>query len=310
VRDDLDAAYRAARERRTVRLASTGTGAQEWATRLARAALDVTNSPFATEVPYWAALTAPYDDLPLDHPQAKATNADAQTVIQTIDADLTRAALTEANTAYRTQMIELLIAALAQSLGLPRCRIELEGHGREALFDDADVSRTLGWLTSHYPVQFTVESTPAATLGVVKDTLRAVPNKGLGFRVLRHYGDETLRAALAAVPRPHVTFNYLGQFDAPREAALVPRFGGVGCERDPAGPIGNALAIHAYVDGDTARTLKIHWVYGGTQFERTTIEALAQRFETALGELTAACAARLAQRGGGATPGDYPLARA
>ncbi|MBB5542034.1 non-ribosomal peptide synthetase [Paraburkholderia fungorum] len=308
--DDLDAAYRAARERRTVRLASTGTRAQDWAARLARAALDVTNSPFAAEVPYWAALTAPYDDLPLDHPQARATNADAQTVVQTIGADLTRAALTEANAAYRTQMLELLIAALAQSLGLPRCRIELEGHGREALFDDVDVSRTPGWLTSHYPLQFTVESTSAATLCVVKDALRAVPNKGLGFGVLRHYGDATVRAALAAVPRPRVTFNYLGQFDASREAALVPRFGGVGCERDPAGPIGNALAIHAYVDGDTARTLKIHWVYGATQFERATIEALAERFETALGELTTACAARLAQRGGGATPGDYPLARA
>ncbi|HZZ06063.1 non-ribosomal peptide synthetase [Paraburkholderia sp.] len=307
--DDLDTAYRAARERRTVRLASTGTSAQEWAERLACAARDATNSPFAAEVPYWTALTAPYDDLPLDHPHATATNADAQTVIQTIDADLTRAALTEANAAYRTQMIELLIAALVQSLGMPRCRIELEGHGREALFDDADVSRTPGWLTSHYPVQFTGESTPAATLGAVKDTLRAVPNKGLGFGVLRHYGDATPRAALAAVPRPHVTFNYLGQFDAPREAALVPCFGGVGCERDPAGPISNALAIHAYIDGDAARTLKIHWVYGATQFERATIEALAQRFETALAELSAACAARLAQRGGGATPGDYPLAR-
>ncbi|CAE6772552.1 non-ribosomal peptide synthetase [Paraburkholderia domus] len=307
--DDLDAAYRAARERRTVRLASTGTSAQEWAARLARAALDVTNSPFAAEVPYWAALTAPYDDLPLDHPQATATNADAQTVIQTIDADLTRAALTEANAAYRTQMIELLIAALAQSLGMSRCRIELEGHGREALFDDADASRTLGWLTSHYPVQFTVESTPAATLGAIKDTLRAVPNKGLGFGVLRHYGDATTRAMLAAVPRPHATFNYLGQFDAPREAALVPRFGGAGRERDPAGPIGNALAIHAYIDGDTTRTLKIHWVYGATQFERATIGALAQRFETALAGLTVACAARLTQHGGGATPGDYPLAR-
>jgi len=324
--DDLDAAYRAARERRTVRLASTGTSAQEWAARLARAALDATNShtatevsrsatadatnsPFAAEMPYWAALAAPYDDLPLDHPEATATNADAQTVIQTIDAELTRAVLTEANAAYRTQMIELLIAALAQSLGMSRCRIELEGHGREALFDDADASRTLGWLTSHYPVQFAVESTPAATLGAVKDTLRAVPNKGLGFGVLRHYGDATTRATLAAVPRPHVTFNYLGQFDASREAALVPRFGGAGCERDLAGPIGNALAIHAYVDGDTERTLKIHWVYGATQFERATIEALAQRFETALAGLTAACAARLAQRGGGATPGDYPLAR-
>ncbi|MFM0624888.1 amino acid adenylation domain-containing protein [Paraburkholderia xenovorans] len=308
--DDVDAAYRAACERRSLRLASTGTSAQEWAARLARAALDITNSPFAAELPYWTTLAAPYDDLPLDRPQAKASNADAQSVIQTIGADLTRAALTEANAAYRTQMIELLIAALAQSLDMPVCRIELEGHGREALFDDVDVSRTPGWLTSHYPVQFALESTPAATLGAVKDTLRAVPNKGLGFGVLRHYGDTATRAALAAVQRPHVTFNYLGQFDAPREAALVPRFGGVGCERDPAGPIGNALAIHAYIDGDATRTLKVHWVYGATQFERATVEVIAQRFESALADLTAACAARLAQRGGGATPGDYPLARA
>ncbi|VVD34166.1 non-ribosomal peptide synthetase [Paraburkholderia dioscoreae] len=308
--DDLEAAYRAACERRSVRLAPTGTSAQEWAARLARAALDTANSPFAAEIPYWTAHAAPYDDLPLDRPQARATNADAQSVIQTIGADLTRAALTEANAAYRTQMIELLIAALAQSLGLPVCRIELEGHGREALFDDVDVSRTPGWLTSHYPVQFALESTPAATLGAVKDTLRGVPNKGLGFGVLRHYGDTATRAALAAVPRPHVTFNYLGQFDAPREAALVPRFGGAGRERDPAGPLGNALAIHAYIDGDATRTLKVHWVYGATQFERATVEAIAQRFESALAELIAACTARLAQHGGGATPGDYPLARA
>jgi amino acid adenylation domain-containing protein/non-ribosomal peptide synthase protein (TIGR01720 family) len=308
--DDLDAAYRAACERRSVRLASAGTRAQEWAAQLARAALDLTNSPFAAELPYWSALAAPYDDLPLDHPQARATNADAQSVIQTIGADLTRAALTGANAAYRTQMIELLIAALAQSLAMPVCRIELEGHGREALFDDVDVSRTPGWLTSHYPVQFKLESTPAATLCAVKDTLRAVPNKGLGFGVLRHYGDTATRAALAAVPRPHVTFNYLGQFDAPREAALVPRFGGAGRERDPAGPIGNALAIHAFIDGEATRTLKVHWVYAATQFERATVEAIAQRFDNALTELTAACAARLAQRGAGATPGDYPLARA
>ncbi|ASW01779.1 non-ribosomal peptide synthetase [Paraburkholderia aromaticivorans] len=308
--DDLDTAYRAACERRSVRLASTGTRAQEWAARLARAALDTTNSPFAAELPYWTALAAPYDDLPLDRPQATATNADAQSVVQTIGAELTQAALTEANGAYRTQTVELLIAALAQSLGLPVCRIELEGHGREPLFDDADVSRTPGWLTSHYPVQFTLESTPAATLGAVKDTLRAVPNKGLGFGVLRHYGDAATRAALTAVPRPRVTFNYLGQFDAPREAALVPRFGGAGRERDPAGPLGNALAIHAYIDGAAARQLTIHWVYGATQFERATVEAIARRFESALAGLIAACTARLAQRGGGATPRDYPLARA
>lgn len=309
--EDLDHAYRASCERGSVRLASTGATTQEWAARLAQAALDSSaNSPFAAELPYWRALAEPYDDLLLDHPQAHATNADAQTFVQTVDAELTRTALTQANAAYRTQMIELLITALVRSIGMPVCHLELEGHGREALFDDLDASRTPGWLTSHYPVRFTKENTPSATLCAVKDTLRAVPNKGLGFGVLRHYGDAATREALAAVPRPRVTFNYLGQFDAPREAALVPRFGGVGGERDPRGPIGNALAIHAYIDSDAGRSLKVHWVYAGTQIERATVEALAQRFETALAELTAACAARLAQQGGGATPGDYPLAQA
>ncbi|WDD94211.1 amino acid adenylation domain-containing protein [Burkholderia sp. FERM BP-3421] len=311
--DDLDAAYRAAAERRAVRLASTGASASQWAARLARAARDP-HGPFAAELPGWAALAAPHEDLPLDHPDARATNADAAVVIQALDADLTRRALTEANGAYRTQMVELLIAALAQALGRQTgqaaCRIELEGHGREALFDELDASRTPGWLTSHYPVAFAVADTPLATLAGVKDSLRDVPNKGLGFGVLRHYGDDAARTALAAVPRPRVTFNYLGQFDAPRDAALVPRFGGAGLERDPGGPIGNALAIHAYIDAHDGRTLRVHWVYGATQFERATIDALAARFSAALTELTDACAERLASRGAGATPGDYPLARA
>ena len=311
--DDLETAYRAASERRSVRLSPAGPRAHEWAARLARAAREP-GSPFAEETPYWSALAAPHDDLPLDCPHAAATNADAAVVEQTLGAELTRAALTDANAAYRTQTVELLIAALAHAVGAQAgaasCRLELEGHGREPLFDDIDASRTLGWLTSHYPVALPVHADPAGTLAAVKDTLRAVPHKGLGFGALRHYGDDATRAALGRVPRPRVTFNYLGQFDAPRDAALVPRFGGAGCERDPAGPLGNALAIHAYLDADGPRTLKLHWVYAATQFDRATIEALAKRFETALADIATACAQRLAGRGGGATPGDYPLARA
>ncbi|SAL39736.1 non-ribosomal peptide synthetase [Caballeronia telluris] len=309
--DDLDSAYRAACERRSVRLPPTGTRVQDWAARLARAARDP-QSPFAHESSYWTTL-AEGDDLPLDHPQAPATNADAAVVEQTLDAGLTRAALSEANAAYRTQTVELLIAALAHALGAQAgrgaCRLELEGHGREALFDELDASRTPGWLTSHFPVALPVEASPAGTLAAVKDALRAVPHKGLGFGVLRHYGDDATRAALSRMTRPRVTFNYLGQFDAPRDAALVPRFGGAGCERDPEGPLGNALAIHAYLDADGPRTLKLHWVYAATQFDRATIEALAARFAKALGDIAAACAARLAKTGAGATPGDYPLAR-
>jgi hypothetical protein len=92
----------------------------------------------------------------------------------------------------------------------------------------------------------------------------------------------------------------------------VPRFGGAGIERDPHGPLGNTLAIHAYLDTDRdgARTLKLHWVYGAPQFERATVDALAERFARALRELVDACASRVARRGGGATPGDFPLAQA
>ncbi|MBZ5790388.1 amino acid adenylation domain-containing protein [Burkholderia contaminans] len=312
--DDLDTAYRAACERTPVRLSQPGMRADAWAARLARAATEPA-SPFAAEAAYWAGM-AQGDDVVPDHPDATATNADAAVVVQTIDAALTRAALTDAHAAYRTQTIELLGAALALALagvsGAASCRVELEGHGREALFDDADASRTIGWLTSHYPVTLPVAATARDTLGAVKDTLRAVPHKGLGFGVLAHYGDAATRAALAAVPRPRVTFNYLGQFDAPRDAMLVPRFGGTGVERDPQGPLGNTLAIHAYLDTDRdgARTLKVHWVYGAPQFERATIDAFAERFAAALRELVDACASRVAHRGGGATPGDFPLAQA
>ncbi|WP_321801004.1 non-ribosomal peptide synthetase [Caballeronia sp. J97] len=310
--DDLLSAYRAAQTRGIARLTRTGTTASQWAARLAEAARDP-RAPFAGEANYWTTTLASGDDLRLDHPEAKATNADAVVIEQTLDAMLTRAVLADANLAYRTQTIEVLIAALAHAIGAT-CRIELEGHGREALFDDIDASRTLGWLTSHYPVSAPVEASPIETLAAVKDMLRGVPNKGLGFGVLRHYGEEATRASLEALPRPRVTFNYLGQFDShdshdSRDAAFTPRFGGAGCERDPSGPLGNALAIHAHVDDNTERTLKLHWVYGSTQFERTTIEALVQRFEDALADIVAACAARIANKGAGATPGDFPLAR-
>jgi amino acid adenylation domain-containing protein/non-ribosomal peptide synthase protein (TIGR01720 family) len=306
--DDLQHAYRASQMRSVATLTRTGASASQWAARLAKAARDP-HGPFAGETHYWTSAAATGDDLRADHPEARATNADAAVVEQKIDAALTRAVLTDAHAAYRTRTVELLTAALAQALGAA-CRIELEGHGREALFDDIDPSRTLGWLTSHYPVTVPVEASPLATLAAAKDALRAVPRKGLGFGVLRHYGDDATRAALAEVRRPRVTFNYLGQFDShDNDAALVPRFGGAGCERDPSGPLGNSLAIHAYVDDRDGRTLTLHWVYAATQFERATIETLAQRFQKALADMAAACAERIAQRGTSATPGDFPLAR-
>ncbi|WP_109480692.1 non-ribosomal peptide synthetase [Paraburkholderia sp. C35] len=305
--EDLDAAYVAARERRVARLAAPGASASDWAQRLASNALTL----FGNEIPYWNKTQQVSTALPFDNPHGTATNADAATIEWTIDVTLTHTLLTDANAAWRTQTIDLLVAALAHTLGesvdTDALLIELEGHGREALFEDFDASRAIGWLTSHYPVALPVGASGTDTLAAVKDALRAVPNKGVGFGVLRYLADEATRAALAALPRPRVTFNYLGQFgDAANDHALAARFGGAGCERDPAGPMSNALAIHAHIDG--TRKLKVHWVYSAAMFDAGTVEKLARTFEATLREIASRCIERVSKRGASATPADFPLA--
>ncbi|WP_163018751.1 condensation domain-containing protein, partial [Pseudomonas viridiflava] len=84
--------------------------------------------------------------------------------------------------AYRTQVNDLLLTALAQVLcewsRQPSMLIQLEGHGREDLFDDMDLSRTVGWFSSLFPVRITPRPAPGASLCGTKEQLRAVPNKG------------------------------------------------------------------------------------------------------------------------------------
>ncbi|WP_415835596.1 condensation domain-containing protein, partial [Corallococcus soli] len=90
------------------------------------------------------------------------------------------------------------------------------GHGREELFADADVTRTVGWFTSLYPVVLEVPEAGTAgdALRAVRDTLRQVPGKGVGYGLLRYQGPEAVAAKLKQGPKAQVAFNYLGQFDA------------------------------------------------------------------------------------------------
>ncbi|NVL57088.1 hypothetical protein F2S70_25170, partial [Pseudomonas syringae pv. actinidiae] len=112
---------------------------------------------------------------------------------------------------------DLLLTALAQVLcewsQQPSVLVQLEGHGREDLFDNTDLSRTVGWFSSLFPVRLTPHIAPGVSLCGIKEQLRAVPNKGIGYGVLRHMADSTFAQPLAALPQARVTFNYLGQFD-------------------------------------------------------------------------------------------------
>ncbi|MBF0120184.1 MAG: amino acid adenylation domain-containing protein [Desulfobacterales bacterium] len=119
----------------------------------------------------------------------------------------------KSNIAYNTQINDLLLTALAYSIkewnGLDINYITLEGHGREYIKDSIDVSRTVGWFTTMYPVKLAVESNLSQTIKNIKESLRKIPNKGLGYGALKYYGDDE---KLKKHKLPTIIFNYLGSF--------------------------------------------------------------------------------------------------
>ena len=151
-----------------------------------------------------------------------------------LDEEETRALLQEVPAAYRTQVNDVLLCALAEAVGGwtggPRIRLALEGHGREEeIGDGVDLTRTVGWFTSLYPVVLDLAGAagPGERLRAVKEQLRAVPARGIGLRrAALPAPDAEVRAALAALPEPEILFNYLGQLDPGTAPARRFRFAG------------------------------------------------------------------------------------
>lgn len=178
------------------------------------------------ELPYWREV-AQADFAPLLGHLAKTPRQDVEPgflrLKMALDADATAALLTDAHQAYHTAVNDLLLAALlfcaAQWAGVDGLRVDLEGHGREELFDDIDISRTVGWFTSIFPVALTFGQSRhiAEVVKQVKETLRAIPRKGIGYGVLRYGGVSVDGEELPPCGETLVRFNFLGQFGASGE---------------------------------------------------------------------------------------------
>ncbi|MGS0743754.1 amino acid adenylation domain-containing protein [Glaciimonas sp. GG7] len=305
--DDIGTAYRQLADGRALDLPVPESTGAAWAGRLADYAY---SDALAVELPYWLRL-ADYSGavLPQDMQGASSRVADAGQVVLTLDRDLTRRLLKDAPAAYRTHVNDLLLTALARVVGrfsgTSEVLVELEGHGREALFEEIDLSRTVGWFASHFPVLLAGGADDAgAAICAVKETLRGVPNKGIGFGVLKSLASPAVRTQIAALPIPRVTFNYLGQFDASADddALLRPLFGQSGAERDGSGPLSNWLAIHGQV---AAGELSLTWVFSREMYRPETMQRLAEAYRVELTALIDHCCAAVS---GGVTPSDFPLA--
>jgi amino acid adenylation domain-containing protein/non-ribosomal peptide synthase protein (TIGR01720 family) len=135
--------------------------------------------------------------------------------------------LNDVHRAYNTEINDILLSALGlaimDSFAIKKVRIKLEGHGRENICPHIDISRTVGWFTSQFPVLLEVhesenqstdeDSSLASHIQHTKESLRNIPNKGIGYGILRCISGlpEPDREILKI--EPEIGFNYLGQFD-------------------------------------------------------------------------------------------------
>ncbi|MEV7600679.1 non-ribosomal peptide synthase/polyketide synthase [Kitasatospora sp. NPDC089797] len=306
---DLERAYRQAADGAAPRLEPEHTPFTTWAHRLAD---HVRSGGLDQDLPYWTAATRqPVRPLPVDHP-GTPTAGSVRTLRTRLDRATTGALLRTVPEAYRTQVNDVLLSALGRALadwtGGGQVTVALEGHGREDLFDGPDLARTVGWFTTQYPVTLTPAGPAerpdwAATLKQVKEQLRAVPHRGLGYEALARLrdGDPAARA-LREVPLPQVCFNYHGQWTAPADGDFAPAGPAPGRDHAPDEPLDHLLDISAVV---TDGVLELTWHYSEQVHETATVQALAEAVVRALTAVVEHCAT---PGTGGRTPSDFPLA--
>ncbi|WLD65820.1 non-ribosomal peptide synthetase [Pseudomonas sp. OVF7] len=304
--EDLQNVYRQLSEGQSVSLPAKTSALRDWAARLQAYAH---SESLREELTVWQAqLAGPAVALPVTRPLGALRNRDADTVSVRLDAEHTRQLLQQAPSAYRTQVNDLLLTALARVVcrwsGHDSALIQLEGHGRETLFDDIDLTRSVGWFTSAYPLRLTPLAEQGASIKAIKEQLRGIPHKGLGYGVLRYLADDLCKQTLAGLPSAGITFNYLGQFDQSfgADALFHPLDESAGLAHDPDAPLPNELSIDSQVYGGE---LVLRWTFSRERFDRQTLQALADAYLAELRSLIAHC---LRDDVGGFTPSDFPLA--
>lgn len=169
---------------------------------------------------YWNEVLANEFELPTEC-KANDCNYGNKSVIHCeLSKDNTNKLLKESRNAYNTDVQDLLLIALAKTLkewtGREEIVIELEGHGRNIL--DIDLSRTVGWFTSIYPIKIVVkEDTISNQIKSIKEQLRSTPNNGIEYGILKYMKQVIKRKDNDKVP---LRFNYLGQLGSEAENDL------------------------------------------------------------------------------------------
>ncbi|MFD5427042.1 condensation domain-containing protein, partial [Streptomyces sp. NPDC127084] len=271
----------------------------EWGGRLEKNALDRSG-----ELPYWTGVLEGTGEL-FDGAAllpGRDVLSTQETVTRVLSAARTEALLTRLPARLGTGVNAVLLAALGLAVRGWRAAyfpestapflVDVEGHGREEMADDIadelDISATVGWFTSMFPVRLdTRRRDPADALHAVRDQLDAMPDKGIGYGLLRYLNPDTA-PVLERLPRGRILFNYLGRFARPDDTdwALAPEAAAVSSGGDPDMPLTHPLEVSAVALQRTGGPeLHITWAYASGLLEQHLVDDLADRWLEALDHL-------------------------
>jgi amino acid adenylation domain-containing protein/non-ribosomal peptide synthase protein (TIGR01720 family) len=294
--EDFGAAYNRAEKNEDIQLPLKTDSFKYWSEQMSAF---TEQHDWSGEIRYWKSLEdKPIVPLAGDHEVEPAQRIikNNRTHTLRLSKESTRLLVTEANRPYNTVAGDLLLAALGLTAyrwqGINALAVNQESHGRENLVEDLDVSRTIGWFTSQYPVVLELERPEdlSYTIKALKETLRAIPSRGIGFGMISYVLDQPPVSF-----QPSVSFNYLGQFGGKEGGqtrdAQPPAFGmspmKIGEPLSPLTPQPYALNINAMISGGC---LSLAVTYNTLQFERQSIDTFSRLYLESLETLIRHCA--------------------
>jgi amino acid adenylation domain-containing protein/non-ribosomal peptide synthase protein (TIGR01720 family) len=274
-----------------------------WSEKLSQYA----NSPsFLQEKRYWAeleSLEVPGLMSDFNDDNCEKNTASLSFILSEEETDLL---LTKVNESFGTEINDILLTALGLSIrkscGNTRVLIALEGHGREEILKDINITRTVGWFTTVYPLILDVsyEDDLSRQIKDVKEKLHQVPDKGIGHGILKHLTAAEHKEDLQFKLKPRICFNYFGQFDAEIEQMSF------GIARESSGNLRNPEELRQFeldISGVIAnKRLVMSIAFSKNQFKEETIKTLLNHYERQLSRIISFCASQEKRQ---LTPSDF-----
>ncbi|EJV87811.1 non-ribosomal peptide synthetase [Bacillus cereus] len=301
--EDFIHGYQAVKEGNEIQFPQKTTSFKEWTEKQYEYA---NSSKILKELKYWEKVSKEnLGQIPREVQNEPVVVKNMVTKNITLGKEITTQLLQETNRAYNTEINDILLSALGMAVkewsGINKIAITLEGHGREEIIDDVDITRTVGWFTSCYPVVLNMEDKEIGTIiKRNKENLRRVPNKGIGYGMLKYLTKEGVNKGINL--QTDISFNYLGQFDQDINSGLLFYSNlNKGSEMSPLMRLDQSIQINSLVESGR---LKIKVEFNEKKYTKVIIEKFIQIFKAKLIETITYCAEKREME---CTPTDYGI---